>query len=63
MLELKVADYCHDCPYFEPVLGERSIGAKRGLYAMAENTYIFCSKDNMCAMLATHIEKKLKGEA
>lgn len=59
MLELKVASYCHDCPYFEPVKEEGELYCSGCL--LAANTYIVCKNAKKCEHIAEYLEKKLKG--
>lgn len=57
MLELKVADYCHSCPYFEPVTKENALYNYDGY--RTGNTYIVCENDRKCENIAEYLEKKL----
>lgn len=57
MLELKVADYCHNCPYFEPVVEETALYSYDG--NRAGNTYIVCENSKKCENIAVYLEKKL----
>lgn len=57
MFELKVADYCHDCPYFEPVKEEDDLYC--GGHRLATNTYIVCKNAEKCGCIAEYLEKKL----
>lgn len=58
MLELKVADYCHGCPYLEPVKESEDYHTM-DYYRMASNTYIVCKNDEKCRHIAEYLEKKL----
>lgn len=71
MLELKVAGYCHDCPYFEPTREEYELYYSEQL--QAANTYIVCKNSEKCGHIAEYLKKfgkldeecpvvKLKGE-
>lgn len=57
MLELKVASYCHDCPYFEPVKEADELYCNGYLQVM--NTYIVCKNAEKCEYIAEYLEKKL----
>ena len=56
MIELKVQDYCQDCPNFEAETINLSLNSKKPLYMVC------CNKTSLCKKIHKHLEKKMKGE-
>lgn len=60
MIELKVEEYCHDCPDFEPdVHKDKYVDAEDNLYL--QRTTIRCEHAARCRAVKRYLEKQ-KGE-
>lgn len=57
MIELKIKDYCQDCPEFDADIDEylRIDGG-------AKHTLISCKHEKKCLSIKTHLEKTLGKE-
>ena len=57
MITLKVEDYCHNCPNFEPEAA--TIGITHGFSdKMIYETYVYCKKHETCEKIYEHIKKE-----
>lgn len=67
MIKLNVAEYCHDCPYFDPeVIKTQSIYDAMGNYkGMSGPMLVVCEQRNTCRRFMEYLQKrsiKKKGE-
>lgn len=67
MIELKVEEYCHDCPDFEADVLKH--GDTKGYYDFSGElvvtpsyTIVYCAHANRCRAVKRYLEKKQKGE-
>ena len=56
MIELKVEDYCHDCPDFEPDCCKVFANGK------IERIMVHCSYANRCRRITERLEKVVEGK-
>lgn len=68
MIKLNVAEYCHDCPEFEPeVIKTQSIYNTMGDYeGMLGPMLVVCEQRNTCRRFMEYLQKRLikeKGES
>lgn len=59
MIELKVEEYCQNCPYFEPEV-EKGIPllGRNEEYIGQHDTTISCSNRYLCAVVERHYKDK-----
>lgn len=64
MIKLDVAEYCHDCPNFEPeVVNKRVIYDNDGeCCGMLENMYVVCEHYKTCHSFMTYLKWQLAKE-
>lgn len=56
MIELKLDDYCQDCPRFEPKKVDLSFSSK------VVRTMVVCEYSHFCHNIRKHLEEKMKYE-
>lgn len=64
MIKLDVAEYCHDCPEFEPEVLNKHVlydddGKCRG---MLGNMFVTCKHRNTCHRFVTYLKRRLAKE-
>ena len=70
MIELKVEEYCHDCPDFEAdvIKSKESYENRYNPMTMQTEEHVFvrttvhCAHANRCRAVKRYLEKKQKGE-
>lgn len=64
MIKLDVAEYCHDCPDFEPeAIKPDPIYGNDGSYrGMLGNMYVVCEHYKMCHRFMTYLKRQLAKE-
>ena len=62
MITLKVEEYCHDCPDFEPEVIKHKIRDEINFVGdIMMNTHIYCQHAARCRAVKRYLEKQ-KGE-
>lgn len=64
MIKLDVAEYCHDCPDFEPEVSDKHIiYDDNGEYRrVLGNIYVVCEHYNTCHRFMTYLKSRLAKE-
>lgn len=61
MIELKVAQYCHSCPYFEAKQDTIASCDQRNGNICYTNTTIYCENSGKCRLIAKYLLERIKG--
>lgn len=58
MIRLKVEDYCHDCPNFNPVVKNRQDFFNLGEQIVPTDQDVVCENWNVCRRVAKYLKRK-----
>ena len=56
MIRLKVHDYCHTCPAFEPFPIRKTSKGEDGEWRVTD-TEIICDRQDVCGLIREYLEK------
>lgn len=59
MIELKVADYCHNCAYFEPIANTSTM-ATEDRCVRINNTIVECVYSVRCKNIEDNVRKEIE---
>lgn len=57
MIELRIKDYCHNCPEFE-VRSDRILGSYVDNKPTHTDNIVYCKHANKCARIEEYLEKR-----
>lgn len=57
MIELRIEDYCHSCPYFDEEVEHTSLYANN-YRSSSNNTYIRCEHRRICDRIVEMMKEK-----
>ena len=58
MIRLKVEDYCHECPNFNPVVKNRQGFFEIGGQFVPADQDVICENWNICRRVAKYLKRK-----
>ena len=62
MIELKVEEYCHECPSFEPDVDMSNFYDPNTGDSVISDKIIRCHYHKRCANMVRYLERKLKND-